>query len=294
VIEVELAPETLESHPVQTPGGVKLRELRRRIGMTQLQVELDSDLGTGYLQRLESGRVQQPVRVTLDRILDALGARFSERRDVLELFGYLVKVPLPDDEERAWAASVASPELDQFPFPAYLLDCGHRLVLWNRAFPRLFGENGEAIVEQQLTQGSFLAAWFSPASPMSQLIAEPERSLPALLRAFRHEMRQFEYAGWYAGLLEELRELELFRYYWNLADQQDAPAAPDRALVPIGLQVSGAGRLLFRLSAQQFTRDTRFRVIYYFPSDAATMAACEDWRPASPGDLHTSQAIGPT
>jgi hypothetical protein len=260
--------------------------------MTQLQVELEADLGTGYLQRLESGRVQQPVRATLERILAAMGARFSERREVLEVFGYMVGVSLPDPDEKAWAASVARPEIDRFPFPAYLLDCSHRLVLWNRAFPRLFGDRGDELVRTRLTTGSFLACWFDPASPMSDLIAEPEKSLPALLRAFRHEMRQFHYAEWYPGLLAELQSLPRFRDYWDQAEREEAPAAPERALVPIRLRVPDAGEMLFRLSAEQFTRDTRFRIIYYFPSDVATMEICERWdsslSPTGP------QVIGPT
>ena len=52
-----------------TPGGLKLRALRDDRRRSQLWVETEADLGTGYLQRLESGRVAQPVRATLERIL---------------------------------------------------------------------------------------------------------------------------------------------------------------------------------------------------------------------------------
>jgi transcriptional regulator with XRE-family HTH domain len=48
-----------------TPGGKRLRALRNDYGKTQLAVELDANLGTGYLQRLETGKVQQPERDTL-------------------------------------------------------------------------------------------------------------------------------------------------------------------------------------------------------------------------------------
>jgi transcriptional regulator with XRE-family HTH domain len=281
-----------------TPGGAKLRALRDHAGMTQLQVELDADLGTGYLQRLESGRVRQPVRATLERILDALGARFSERREVLEVFGYLVRVSLPDAGEKAWAASVAGSEIHRFPFPAYLLDCSHRLILWNRIFPRLLGPSGERLVLEKLTGGSFLATWFDPASPLSRIIIDPDRLLPALLRAFRHEMRQFQYEVWYPALLAELNALESFRHYWGVVEQEEAPAAAARALVPIRLNVPDAGEMRFRLSAEQFTRDTRFRIIYYFPTDAATIEICEQWNLAAPGTpqapASVDQAIGPT
>jgi transcriptional regulator with XRE-family HTH domain len=251
--------------------------LREQAGMTQLHVELEAGLGTGYLQRLESGRVRQPVRATLERILAALGARFSERRSVLEVFGYLVDVPLPDDAERDWAASLAGPELDRFPFPAYLLDCGHQLVRWNDLFPRLLGPDGERIARERLTKRSFLAVWFDPASPIWEIVSKPDETLPALVRAFRHEMRQFHYAGWYSELLAELHALERFRHYWEIVEQEASPASATRAIAPIRVRTHEDGELRFRLSAEQFTRDTRFRIIYYFPSDAATMTVCEHW-----------------
>ena len=70
----------------------------------------------GYLQRVESGKVQHPEKETLERILAALGARYSERRDILELFGYVVDAPLPNDEEIRWAIESCQQELDNAVF----------------------------------------------------------------------------------------------------------------------------------------------------------------------------------
>src|SRR5579883_1249999 len=123
----------------RTPGGARLRALRERAGKTQLWVEGEAGLGAGYLQRVESGRVAQPARATLERILTALGARFGEQHEVLELFGYSVALPLPNDADRDWARQTARLDLESAPFPAYVLDCATRLVAWNRFVPVLFG-----------------------------------------------------------------------------------------------------------------------------------------------------------
>jgi len=40
------------------PGGMQLRALRQQIGKTQLLLEADAGLGSGYVQRIESGKVQ--------------------------------------------------------------------------------------------------------------------------------------------------------------------------------------------------------------------------------------------
>src|SRR5205823_140648 len=149
----------------RTPGGARLRVLRETARRSQLWVEAEAELGTGYLQRVESGRVVQPERPTLERILAALDARYSERRQVLELFGYTVTTPPPTDDKRAWAAEVSRWELTDAPFPAYVLDCTHRLVAWNRLVPFLWGIDPADPTLGGLAGQSIMAAWFDPASP---------------------------------------------------------------------------------------------------------------------------------
>jgi hypothetical protein len=251
--------------------------LRQGAGKTQLWVEAEAELGTGYLQRVESGKVAQPERATLERIMAALEARYSERREVLELFGYAVATPPPTEDEIAWACAVCRRELDEVPFPAYVLDCTHRLVAWNRYVPRLFAIDPHDPTLGGLARRSLLAAWFDPASPLALLVAEPATFLPALIRALRYEMEQFRTEAWYAALLARLQDLPRFRDAWAAVEREPAPASAARALVPVRLAVPGAGVLEFRLSSERFTRDTRFRLVYYFPADPATMRRCAEW-----------------
>jgi transcriptional regulator with XRE-family HTH domain len=280
VIEVELgrAAGHMEAREAGTPGGAKLRTLRERSGKTQLWVEVEADLGTGYLQRVESGRVAQPERPTLERILAALDARYTERRDILEVFGYTVATPPPDEADLLWARDACRRELHDVLFPAYVLDCTHRLVAWNRYLPRLLGAAPDDPLLERLAGGSLLAAWFDPVSPLAPLVVEPETFLPALIRALRYEMQQFRAETWAAALLAQLRdELPRFRHYWDLVEGEPALSSAARALVPVRLAVSGAGVLQFRLSSEHFALDARFRIVYYFPADPATMQQCAVW-----------------
>src|SRR5579859_1023993 len=103
---------------MESPGGQRLKLLREAAAKTQLEVEFDASLGIGYLQRLESGKVQRPERETLERILAALAARYTERCTVLELFGYTVSAPIPNEDEINWAIAACQPELVAAPFPA--------------------------------------------------------------------------------------------------------------------------------------------------------------------------------
>lgn len=261
-----------------TPGGAKLRAVREQAGRSQLWVEAEADLGTGYLQRVESGRVAQPGRATVERILDALGARYSERRDTLELFGYLVATPLPTPDEIAWAGQSCQHELHDVPFPAYVLDCFTRLIAWNRFVPRLLGRAGAETILDGLVGRSLLASWFDPDSLFGALLVEPEAFLPALARALRFEIEQYRHEPWVVEMLAQLQaELPRFRQVWEHAASAPTPISAARILVPLRLNVRGVGILQFRLVSEPFVRDTRFRLIYYVPADPPTMCQCAAW-----------------
>lgn len=260
----------------RTPGGLRLRALREDAGKTQLTVELDANLGSGYLQRVESGKVQHPEHDTLERILSALAARYTERREVLELFGYVVSVPPPDESEIRWAIDVCEGELSKAVFPAYLLDCAHRLLTWNPFLPRLFPQ-----IERVGRRESMLRLMFDPALGITPLIANPDVFLAAQIRALRYEMRFLEHEAWHAALIETMLRLPLFAQYWErvkLAQPQPSPFAA-RPLTSLDLRLPDvdAALLQFRLLSEPFAQDRRFRVMYYLPADAATMQQCAAW-----------------
>jgi transcriptional regulator with XRE-family HTH domain len=253
--------------------------MREDRGKTQLEIELDANLGIGYLQRVEAGKVRYPERDTLERILAALGAHYTERRDVLELFGYVVSTPLPDEGDMRWAARTCRVILDSAVFPAYLLDCGHRLLAWNALVPQLF----EAV--PRLWAGerpSMLRMLFDPACQLTALIANAGAFFPAQIRALRYEMRLFRGEPWYAALLQEMRAYPLFERYWAAtATDQQADYVAGRPLVPLELNLPGTGPLRFRITSEPFALDWRFRIIYYLPADPVTMQQCVLWLQAS-------------
>lgn len=262
----------------ESPGGMRLRALRERLGKTQLWVELEAGLGTGYLQRVESGRVVQPSRRTVERILDALEARFSERREIMELFGYRVAAEPPGDDDVAWARQVVRAELDAFPFPAYVLDCTTRLLAWNAAVPRLLGVAADDATLGGLAGQLMLAAWFDPASLPGRMLLDAEASLPAMVRAFRHELEQFRGEGWCEALVARLCASPRFRAAWQRVEEDPPRPTATRALVPLRLALPGGAIASFRLASEPFTRDARFRIVYYFPDDVPTMRLCTGGR----------------
>jgi len=108
-----------------------------------------------------------------------------------------------------------------------VLDCAHRLVVWNALVPRLFGVGPEGPLMGRLAGESMLAPWFDPASPLAGLVAEPARFLPALMRALRFEMQAYRSEAWYARMLDDLRtNLPAFRDAWARVERGRASIPP--------------------------------------------------------------------
>lgn len=254
-----------------TPGGNRLKALRELAGKTQLDVELDAELGSGYLQRVESGKVRHPEKETLERILNALGTRYTERRDVLEVFGYVVNTPLPDTNDLQWAMEACRADLQSAVFPAYLLDCTHRILTWNNLVPQLY--RLAQFDDPREPRASMLKVIFDPIYGVAPRIANPDVFFPAQIRAMRHEMHPFHNEGWYSETLVDMRRIALFEYYWKRAEAEPAPPLAARPLTALELQTED-GLLQFRLLSETFAQDRRFRVIYCLPAEPKTIQWC--------------------
>lgn len=258
-----------------TSGGNRLRWLREKAAKTQLVIELEAGLGSGYLQRVEAGKVVRPERETLERILAALQASYTERQEALELFGYVVSTPLPEAQEIEWAMKLCRNDLNSLAFPAYLLDCAHRLLAYNALFPRMIGSR---TVARRLVGESVLAAWFDPALGLAGLLEKPEEFYPMMMRAFKYEGRNFAGEEWYSRLVKTpLRKIAAFEQYWLKAEENPNYAVAARPAILLGLRTPGCGLLHFRLTAETFVQDWRFRLIYFLPGDAVTIQQCANW-----------------
>lgn len=257
----------------QTVGGFRLRALREACGQTQLAVELEASLGLGYLQRLELGKVQQPARDTLERILAVLSASFIERRDILESFGYTTTVSIPTEADIQWATNIFQSETANVPIPAYLLDCSHRLLAWNSLVPRLF-----QAIEASTRLVSLPQLIFDPVYQILPAVLNSDDFFSTEVRILQYERQRWgrEANGWYQVFVDEMRHFQTFDRYWRKLESQSSPI-PMRPSAQLKLKTA-RGLAQFRLISETFAPDPRFRVIYYVPSDSATNRLCLNWQ----------------
>jgi transcriptional regulator with XRE-family HTH domain len=257
-------------------GGRLIRRLRKRAKRTQTELESAARLGEHYLKRIELGQVARPQRATLERILDALHASYDDRRLVLEAYGYTVKNPLPSDAEIAIARQRFHEQLNRSPLPVQLLDCAQRLLAWNGLLALLVGREPDDLMRDGMLGQTITRILYEPQFGIGQRILNLAEWSAYMLPVLVHELRPYMQELWGRRLLNELRSSvpgldELLRHPERL---RAIPARPLQTLVFAG----PANRPLpFRIAAEPFTNDTRFRVIYYFPADAAALAQTQAW-----------------
>ncbi len=258
-----------------TPGGRKLRELRECTKRTQLSIEMEAGLGTGYLQRVESGKVLHPEKETLERILKALDVSYGRQRQVLEMFGYTAPTPLPNEDEVAWATRVSQSDLHSLVFPACLLDCSLCLLDWNKCVPTVLGFSLGSLHMSRLKYLSITTLIFDEQYHITQRIINPEPFFLTFLRVLFIRMQPFRHEAWYADIISEpYQRLPLFKKHWDSVIQDEHSHTIASPCLPVRFDTPHAGELQFHVFFESFIPDSRFHFVYCLPADTPTMHYC--------------------
>jgi transcriptional regulator with XRE-family HTH domain len=264
-------------------GGKLLRELRLAAGLSlmELAVRLELEHGkvidAGHINKIERGSIRKPTVETLETILDGLSANYSERRDVLEAFGYAVPVTLPTEQEIKEARRLTAHELQDSTYPMCLIDVSQRIWAWNRYTPRIIGLHPDDPTTSRFLGVTLFDVTFNPAFATRLLIDNPDEYLPAMLEFIKVGIDAFHDEPWYQELMARVRTFPGFSDVWDRLPGSPLTRNASRSIVPIRLRVPGAGALQFRLSNTDFLLDPRFDIIHFTPFGATTLRICADW-----------------
>jgi PAS domain-containing protein len=244
--------------------------------LQELAAETEYKPDLAHIQRIEVGGIKRPDRETLEVVLAALDADFTDRRSVLEAFGYKVPASLPTEREIEEARALCRRELDVATYPAYLVDDGQRIHEWNRYTPRLLGLDPDDPAQVRFRGVTIVDLAFNPAYGTSRLIDNPEDYLRAELHFIKAALQPYEGTPRYTQLVSEWRQLPGFADMWDSLGPIVAERSVSHPVVPLKIRVPDIGVLQFRLSSSPLG-DPRFQVIHYLPHGAATLRQCALW-----------------
>ncbi|GEM_PF-3272761 len=258
---------------VATIGGlIKDYRIKKRLS----QVEVSLKIGwkdTSRISKIEQGRVGKPTRETIEKVIDALVLNEQEKGNFLFVGGYL-----PTEEEIEKITTVISPKIDNWIYPAYLMDFSFRWLYTNIGTLQALGLPKSKKNWVKNVKPNFLEFPFLPKNQLTVEImkGEDEKNLKsfqvAQIASFKTENEQYQNESWYKKLIQYLMKYDDFRKMWPKVDQSMYHKKLfDYEYKTMTILQSGKKKTLsFHLTTAKIINDPRFQVVLCYPADKDT------------------------
>lgn len=267
-----------------TLGGL-IKDFRLKKRLSQLEVSLRIGWkDTTRLSKIEQGRVSKPTRETIEKVIKALELNEQEKGEFLLVGGYL-----PANWEIKKVLKEIGPKVDNWPYPAYMMDFSWRLIYSNDLNLLIF--NLPLSIKKDIDKGrpSVLIYPFLPKEqfPAEVEKGEDENSLKsfqiAQIAAFKTETHQYQDETWYKKLIQYMMQFEEFRKLWPKIDQKDYhKKLLDYEYKRITSTYFGKKMSIeFHILTAKVINDPRFQIVLYFPANKLTGDFVEQLKPHS-------------
>lgn len=259
-----------------TLGGL-IKDYRLQKNLSQLEIAFA--LGwkePSRLSRIEQGRVGNPKRKLLDRLMEAMRLSEEEKNRLMLVGNY---VPMTIEISRA--VKKVSPIVSKWHYPVVMYDYLWRIVDENTHAAKLYQAEKVLGKSSAREYPHVLELMFHPDFAQNKLrkdsdLEEWKKGLMHLLIHFRHAHSMRTKERWYMELVARMMNTPLFRQLWN--------ESQDIVLTDVLVQYSARTLILpsdpkhslhFNIFYVPVREDPRFTLEFHTPSDASTMKAFE-------------------
>lgn len=253
-------------------GSIKDFRIKKRLS------QLDVSLRIGWtdasrLSKIEQGRVAKPSREIINKLMVALELTNQEMGEFLYSAGYL-----PTDEEVNEAIINVKDKIDQWPYPAYLIDISWRWLYTNLLTLEAVCYPSDWKDQLIKVKPNFLEAAFLPKEEFAieVLKGEDKDNLKpftiAQIAAFKAENLRFQEEKWYKDLVRKLMKYPLFRKLWPTIDNDiyKKKLFEYEYKILTGKYRNKKQSLHFHVIASRIINNPRFSVMLYYPANQET------------------------
>ena len=252
-----------------TLGGlIKDYRIKKRL----LQSDLSRRIGwrdTSRLSKIEQGRVGRPTRITIDKIINALGLSEQEKGEFLLVGGYL-----PSASEIKKITKTVEERIMTWQYPAFLIDFSWRCLLINYPTAKVFCFPKDLVLKIPELKPNLLEFVIAPKEimPVSLYKGDDRASMKPFIIAqiaqFKIEHMGRENDSWYKALISKLAKNDVFLKYWNEVTIQDYhKKLLDYEYKEVELSGKKTKKNKFHVFTSRLILDQRFQVILYLPAD---------------------------
>lgn len=258
---------------IATIGGlIKDYRIKKRLSQEEISLAIGWKEAT-RLSKIEQGRVKKPSREIIEKIITALRLNEHEKGHFLLTGGYL-----PTDDEVKSVIKNTSKKIDNWKYPAYLMDFSFRWLYTNTATLKIVNYPSSQKNWIQKEKPNFLEfPFFSKEQlPVDIMKGEDAENLKdfkiAQIATFKTENANYEQEDWYKKLILSLMKYEEFRKLWFEVDQgMYHKKLFDYEYKRItGIYGNKKNSLNFHLTTARLISDQRFQVVLYYPADNIT------------------------
>lgn len=255
-----------------TLGGlIKTYRINKRLSQFDVAIAMGWK-DTSRLSKIEQGRVK-PTRPIVEKIMDSLDLSEEERGEFLMTCAYL-----PNDEEIAKVIRIVEDKINNWPYPAYLIDFSWRLLACNNATAKTFYLKSELQKNLVNIKPNLLEFAFLPKQILPVEISKGEdnknlKPFPiAQVAQFKIEQIMRANEKWYRELIRKMMVNNTFKKLWK----EVTPDLYDKKLLDYEYkEVEGnwTGKkitLRLHLFTSRIIPDIRFQTVLYLPSDKTT------------------------
>lgn len=255
-------------HSATLGGLIKDYRLQKRLSQQEVSLAIGWK-DTSRLSKIEQGRVAKPKRETAERIIKALNLENQEKGEFLLAGGYL-----PTDLEIKNIIKEMGKKVDDWPYPAYIMDFSWRLLYTNDLNLLAFNlplswKKVVLNLKPNVLSFAFLPKEQFPAKVEK---GEDKKNLKpfvvALIAAFKAENLKFQQESWYKKVVQGLMGFEEFRKLWPKIGAKDYPKKLlDYEYKKITTFDKDKKKSLeFHILTAKVINDPRFQLMLYFPA----------------------------
>lgn len=263
-----------------TLGGL-IKDYRTQKGISQLDIAFA--LGwkeTSRLSRIEQGRMEKPSRELVDKIIEAIGLKEEEKNTLLLTGGYL-----PNETEIIKVKEAVNKTLQEWPYPAGMIDFSWRLIDGNDHINDLFHLPPGIKKNIYKSEVRVLDLIFNDSLQKTKLndIENPKMVMfmRSVLMEFKYEQRHRTKEKWYIEHIRKLMNYEIFRTLWVQTKARDEEnIILGKYSTKTFQNPQDPSKLLrFYIFVVPVLQDPRFEVELHTPIDLETYRFYEDLNP---------------
>jgi transcriptional regulator with XRE-family HTH domain len=239
---------------------IKHYRMARRLS----QFDVSTKIGwkdTSRLSKIEQGRVAKPSRPVVEKIMDALDLDEIERGEFLYAGDYV-----PTEEEIKKVEKEVQPFLDQWPYPAFLLDFTWRMISFNEKGAHLYDFDRKLISKIEKERLNQLELMFDPVLVKKLFLGGMEDT--SWKEWVREKIGQFKIDNhtkadekWFQQLMKKLMKIPNFSEIWN-----DVHSDTFKGIIHRFSKISVSPRESYYNFILPYFKDRRFDIVLYMPA----------------------------